>query len=122
MSTDTAVCKHNAGPAQLALDSGEAEVATATVTGNTVTGAVACGRRRHHEGGGTAELYYQWARAAPRVTSEPHARCATHTHRIARGSRREGPPHAGTGLWSRLETENRVDRRERHTRTQGRTF
>ena len=68
MSTDTAVCKHNAGPAHLALYSGETDVATATVTGSVVTGAVARGRRRHHEGGRTAELYYQWARTAPRVT------------------------------------------------------
>ena len=59
MSTDTAVCKYNAGPAYLALYSGETDVATATVTGNTVTGAAARGRRRHHEGGDTAELFYQ---------------------------------------------------------------
>mgnify|MGYP003315657028 CR=1 FL=1 len=70
MSTDTAVCKHNAGPAHLAFYSGETDAATATVTGNTATGAVARGRRRHHnEGGETTELFYQWARAAPRVTS-----------------------------------------------------
>ena len=68
MSTDTAVCKYNAGPAHLTLYPDETEVATATVTGNTATGAVARGRRRHHEGGETAELFYQWARAAPRVT------------------------------------------------------
>ena len=68
MSTDTAVCKYNAGPAHLALYTAQTGAATATVTGNTVTGAVARGRRRHHEGGGTAELFYQWARAAPRVT------------------------------------------------------
>ena len=71
MSTDTAVCKHNAGPGHLAFYSGETDAATATVTGNTATGAVARGRRRHHEGGGPAELFYQWARAAPRVTSRP---------------------------------------------------
>ena len=69
MSTDTAVCKHNAGPAHLAFYSGETDAATATVTGNTATGAVARGRHRHHEGGETTELFYQWARAAPRVTS-----------------------------------------------------
>ena len=68
MSTDTAVCKHNAGPAHLAFYSGETDAATATVTGNTATGAVARGRHRHHEGGETTELFYQWARAAPRVT------------------------------------------------------
>ena len=69
MSTDTAVCKHNAGPAHLAFYSGETDAATATVTGNTATGAVARGHHRHHEGGETTELFYQWARAAPRVTS-----------------------------------------------------
>ena len=56
MSTDTAVCKYNAGPAHLALYTAQTGAATATVTGNTATGAVARGRRRHHEGGGTAEL------------------------------------------------------------------
>ena len=60
-----------AGPAYLALYSGETDVATETVTGNTVTGAVARGRRRRHEGGETTELFYQWARAAPHVTSRP---------------------------------------------------
>ena len=69
MSTDTAVCKHNAGPAHLAFYSGETDAATATVTGNTATGAVARGHHRHHEGGETTELFYQGARAAPRVTS-----------------------------------------------------
>ena len=69
MSTDTAVCKYNAGPAHLALYTGQTGAATAMVTGNTVTGAVARGRRRHHEGDGPAELFYQWARAVPRVTS-----------------------------------------------------
>ena len=59
LSTDTAVCKHNAGPAHLALSSGETDVATATVTGNAVTGAVARGRRRHDDGAGTAELFCQ---------------------------------------------------------------
>ena len=68
MSTDTAVCKHNAGPAHLAFYSGETDAATATVTGNTATGAVARGHHHHHEGGETTELFYQWARAAPRVT------------------------------------------------------
>ena len=71
VSTDTAVCKHNAGPGHLAFYSGETDAATATVTGNIATGAVARGRRRHHEGGETTELFYQWARAAPRVTPRP---------------------------------------------------
>ena len=73
MSTDTAVCKYNAGPAHLALYTAQTGTATATVTGNTVTGAVARGRRRRHEGGETTELYYvyQWARAAPHVTFRP---------------------------------------------------
>ena len=68
MSTDTAVCKYNAGPAHLGLNTAQTGAATATVTGNTATGAVARGRRRHHEGGETTELFYQWARAAPRIT------------------------------------------------------
>ena len=59
MSTDTAVCKYNAGPAHLASYSGETDVATATATGITVTVAVARGRRRHDDGIGTAELFYQ---------------------------------------------------------------
>jgi len=68
MSTDTAVCKHNAGPAHLGLNTAQTGAATATVTGIIVTGAVARGRRRHHEGDGPAELFYHWARAVSRVT------------------------------------------------------
>ena len=68
MSTDTAVCKYNAGPAHLGLNTAQTGAATATVTGIIVTGAVARGRRRHHEGDGPAELFYHWARAVPRVT------------------------------------------------------
>ena len=68
MSTDTAGCKYDAGPAQLALNTAQTGAATATVTANTGPGAVARGRRRHHEGGESAELFYQWARAVPRVT------------------------------------------------------
>ena len=66
--TYTVVCKHNAGPGHLAFYSGETDVATATVTGNTATGAVVRGHHHHHEGKETTELFYQWARAAPRVT------------------------------------------------------
>ena len=68
MSTDTAVCKYNAGPAHLGLNTAQTGAATATVTVITVMGAVARGRRRHPEGDGPAELFYQWARVVPRAT------------------------------------------------------
>ena len=68
MSTDAAGCKYNARPAHLAPTTAQTGAATATVTGIIVTGAVARGRRRHHEGDGPAELFYHWARAVPRVT------------------------------------------------------
>ena len=53
MSTDTAECKYNAGPAPLISYSGETSVATATATGITVTVAVARGRHHHAHGDGT---------------------------------------------------------------------
>ena len=68
MSTDTAVCKYNAGLAHLGLNTAQTGAATATVTGITATGAVARGRRRHHEGDGPTERFYHWARAVSRVT------------------------------------------------------
>ena len=90
MSTDTAVCKHNAGPAHLGLNTAQTGAATATVTGIIATGAVARGRRRHHEGDGPAELLYHWARAVPRVTF----RSVTRAH-LGRRSRYQPLPGSG---------------------------
>ena len=57
MMADTAACKYDTGPSQLAPCTGRSRTTTATVTGSTVTGDAARGHRHHHsEDGGRREF------------------------------------------------------------------